>query len=292
MEFGKDRNDEKFMFLGKEWDAEKMLHLYIYNYMKKRGLHGAAETFAKETNIEMLELDYDEGLLTDWWELFWPKFCSRMTQQVEGNPQSSAQPPIKVALDMLAAMKSPKAGGSRQPLTGNLHVNNVMGQPPASVLQTFPGISQRRAGKHPMTTDTTSIPGKSAARAMGKGPLGFPPVKLLPTEITAVLPPGNPSHLQRPVTIQPPPQVVRAPQSVQLESTYPAGQDLAYSPAAPNTGEDKWKNQASNTRVRVEAIDGLGPDSFMSQVPASFFKLMQQEAQTQKRHWNPPTDKS
>lgn len=69
---------------------------------------------------------------------------------------------------MLSSLKR-----SQQLPTENLpeQVSNVMGQPPEVMSQAPQEMSQRRE--------------------KGKGPLGFPPVKLLPTEITPVPHPGN-----------------------------------------------------------------------------------------------------
>ncbi|KAL8113024.1 hypothetical protein AgCh_020371 [Apium graveolens] len=54
MASGKDSADKKYAF-GKGWDTGKMLQLCIYDRMKKKGLHNAAETFAKEVNLAMVE---------------------------------------------------------------------------------------------------------------------------------------------------------------------------------------------------------------------------------------------
>ncbi|XP_063944340.1 uncharacterized protein LOC108206616 [Daucus carota subsp. sativus] len=239
MEFCENLNDMKYMILGKERGAEEMLHLCIYNHMKRSGLHEVAETFAKEANIEMADLVHDERMLTDWWGIFWPQFGSRMAMQPGENPESSAQPSVKEALEILSSLNRTNVGIARAPPNGNpsQHVNNVMGQSPEGWFQTPPEDSQRRAGKHPMNTDTTSILGRSAAGEMGMGALMFPPVHFLPTEMTSGLHINKYSHLHMPGTIQPPlPQGFEAFRSIQLEPTYPAGQDWAYLPAATIAG--------------------------------------------------------
>lgn len=67
-----------------------------------------------------------------------------------------------------------------------MHVKNVVRQPPPpeGMFQPPPENSQlRRAGKRPLDIDTDTILGLSKK---GKGPLGFTPVKLHPSEVTCV----------------------------------------------------------------------------------------------------------
>ncbi|XP_074331141.1 uncharacterized protein LOC141668253 isoform X1 [Apium graveolens] len=93
MASGKDSADEKHAF-GKGWDSGKMLQLCIYDRMKKKGLHNAAEMFAKEVNLAMVEfVNFEEGLLQEWWEVFWPQFCSRKTN-IDEEAERSEQTPI------------------------------------------------------------------------------------------------------------------------------------------------------------------------------------------------------
>lgn len=91
------------------------------------------------------------------------------------------------ALEMLASLKR----SQQLPTENSPHVSNVVGQPPEGMSQAPQEMSQRSAGKRPMNIDTSSILGHSASKEKGKGPLGFPPVKLLPTEITPVPHSGN-----------------------------------------------------------------------------------------------------
>lgn len=66
-----------------------------------------------------------------------------------------------------------------------------MGPPSEGMWQDPLRISQRRAGKRPMDTEIASILGHSALKVKENGPLGFHPLKLLPTEIELVPHSGN-----------------------------------------------------------------------------------------------------
>ncbi|KAK1375330.1 hypothetical protein POM88_031523 [Heracleum sosnowskyi] len=268
-------NGVKYMFLGKERGAEEMLHLYIYNYLKKRGLDEAAKTFAEE----MLRLDCDDSLQKDWWYALWPELCSRMTKQPRWNLQSPAQSPLQEAVPVLESLRR------YQPPQ---HVRNVVGHPAEEVSQALQDMNQLRAGKLPMNTDSASILGHPGSKEKGKGLLGFPPAKLLPSEITLVQHSRNSSYQQMPGGTIQPPQIVGPYQSVQLEPTYPARQDLTYPPAAavvaaPVSGENKCRNQGSLMRIGVNAPDEPTPNSSRIQVPAVFFESMEQEAEQRER---------
>ncbi|XP_063941972.1 uncharacterized protein LOC108204645 isoform X3 [Daucus carota subsp. sativus] len=75
-------------------DSKKMLNHCIYNYMKEKGLHVAADVFAVEANLDLGELlDSDKDMLKDWWRLFWPQFSSRLANKARGNSRPSVQQP-------------------------------------------------------------------------------------------------------------------------------------------------------------------------------------------------------
>ncbi|XP_063941971.1 uncharacterized protein LOC108204645 isoform X2 [Daucus carota subsp. sativus] len=95
-------------------DSKKMLNHCIYNYMKEKGLHVAADVFAVEAN-----LDLGEYMLKDWWRLFWPQFSSRLANKARGNSRPSVQPSMDDVIAMLASSEKQGAIGSQQALGGN-----------------------------------------------------------------------------------------------------------------------------------------------------------------------------
>ncbi|KAK1370190.1 hypothetical protein POM88_036282 [Heracleum sosnowskyi] len=232
-------------------DAEKMLQHYIYNHMKRKNLHDVAEIYAQEANLESSQLARcEESLLTEWWESFWPTFCSRLSNEAGANAQSSGQPSMVNALSMLASLKNQGASSSQQtpmdpqqdvlpenhassllPLLdrnqqssyGLNNYCNLIAHSPAEFLSA-PGIYPRRTGKLPMNTVSDSILGQSAANpllvadAFGNECLGFAPVEFLPGQalvganmLYTMQPSGSQSHLQLPATMETPAQGTKEP---------------------------------------------------------------------------------
>ncbi|PWA34914.1 hypothetical protein CTI12_AA614580 [Artemisia annua] len=58
-----------------------LLDLYILDYMKKRGFHTAANTFAREARVSEEEPPVRDGLLSDWWGMLWDTHNSRLENQ-------------------------------------------------------------------------------------------------------------------------------------------------------------------------------------------------------------------
>ncbi|XP_042520738.1 transcriptional corepressor LEUNIG-like isoform X2 [Macadamia integrifolia] len=113
-----------------DWEADKMLNFYIHDYMVKRKLYKAAQTFKKEANIpsKTAALDCPEGFLVDWWSLFYDKYFYRELQQCEMNQQRLGQLPIEIDVAKMppAGMLAAQIGGGerlRHPLSKALPPN-------------------------------------------------------------------------------------------------------------------------------------------------------------------------
>ncbi|XP_073136239.1 uncharacterized protein [Henckelia pumila] len=74
-----------------DWDAQKMLDKYIHDYMIRKNLHTAAETFAKEADIspEPPAVNPPDGFLTEWWSLFWDVYSAKIPNQSEATKDSA-----------------------------------------------------------------------------------------------------------------------------------------------------------------------------------------------------------
>ncbi|XVE51362.1 hypothetical protein DITRI_Ditri02bG0034100 [Diplodiscus trichospermus] len=64
---------------GDDWDAEKMLDLYLHDYLVKKNMHETAAVFRKEAGIvnHSVVIDSPQGFLPEWWSLFYDIFASR-----------------------------------------------------------------------------------------------------------------------------------------------------------------------------------------------------------------------
>ncbi|XP_057948630.1 transcriptional corepressor LEUNIG_HOMOLOG-like [Malania oleifera] len=128
------------MASGDEWDAEKMLQLYVHDYMVKKNMHRTAEIFAREANVcnNPVVIDVPEGFLSEWWSIFYDLYASRQGNHHETGEQSSVKD---------AHMTETKPQSSN-PLAQQLEMN------------------QKRMGQFPTSTDHDKMLGQPAACMM------------------------------------------------------------------------------------------------------------------------------
>jgi len=65
------------------WEADKMLDVYIHDYLLKRNLLASAKTFMTEAKVstEPVAIDAPGGFLFEWWSVFWDIFISRTNEK-------------------------------------------------------------------------------------------------------------------------------------------------------------------------------------------------------------------
>ncbi|TKY54922.1 Transcriptional corepressor LEUNIG [Spatholobus suberectus] len=65
------------------WEADKMLDVYIYDYLMKRQLHASARIFQAEGNVstDPVVIDAPSGFLFEWWSVFWDIYIARASQK-------------------------------------------------------------------------------------------------------------------------------------------------------------------------------------------------------------------
>ncbi|XP_038997055.1 transcriptional corepressor LEUNIG_HOMOLOG-like isoform X2 [Hibiscus syriacus] len=74
-----------------DWDAEKILDLYLHDYLIKKNMHETAELFRQEAGIchrsvglfFLSAIDSPQGFLQEWWSLFYDIFSTRQTKVQE-----------------------------------------------------------------------------------------------------------------------------------------------------------------------------------------------------------------
>ncbi|PON61396.1 Guanine nucleotide-binding protein, beta subunit [Trema orientale] len=125
------------------WDPEKMLDLYLHDYMVKKKMHKAASTFKEEANIcdHSVEINTSEGFLYEWWSIFYDVYAIRqMEHQKEKPPEAPLQAMQMNGIDQQQNFHSMVPSlAMNQPIksenfpSGNVS-NNTMGFPAASLL--------------------------------------------------------------------------------------------------------------------------------------------------------------
>ncbi|GAB4828337.1 hypothetical protein Ancab_035332 [Ancistrocladus abbreviatus] len=65
------------------WEADKMLDVYIHDYFVKRKLHASAKAFQQEGKVstDPVAIDAPGGFLFEWWSVFWDIFIARSNEK-------------------------------------------------------------------------------------------------------------------------------------------------------------------------------------------------------------------
>ncbi|WVY90338.1 hypothetical protein V8G54_035852 [Vigna mungo] len=65
------------------WEADKMLDVYIHDYLVKRDLKASAEAFQAEGKVssDPVAIDAPGGFLFEWWSVFWDIFIARTNEK-------------------------------------------------------------------------------------------------------------------------------------------------------------------------------------------------------------------
>lgn len=65
------------------WEADKMLDVYIYDYLMKKKLHNTAKSFMTEGKVspDPVAIDAPGGFLFEWWSVFWDIFIARTNEK-------------------------------------------------------------------------------------------------------------------------------------------------------------------------------------------------------------------
>eukprot|EP00245_Coleochaete_scutata_P005445 TRINITY_DN1898_c0_g1_i1.p1 TRINITY_DN1898_c0_g1~~TRINITY_DN1898_c0_g1_i1.p1 ORF type:complete len:962 (+),score=206.18 TRINITY_DN1898_c0_g1_i1:183-3068(+) len=65
------------------WEADKMLDVYIYDYLLKRNLSASAKAFQTEGKVssDPVAIDAPGGFLFEWWSVFWDIFIARTNEK-------------------------------------------------------------------------------------------------------------------------------------------------------------------------------------------------------------------
>ncbi|GMP90405.1 hypothetical protein CsSME_00041553 [Camellia sinensis var. sinensis] len=154
------------------WEADKMLDVYIHDYLLKRKLHNSAKAFMTEGKVatDPVAIDAPGGFLFEWWSVFWDIFIAR-TNEKHSEPaaayietqQMKAREHQQLQMQQLQLLQQRNAQLQRRdpnhpPLGGPINAMNsegMMGQPSASVLAMK--MYEERM-KHPHSMDSETSP--------------------------------------------------------------------------------------------------------------------------------------
>ncbi|XP_076960895.1 transcriptional corepressor LEUNIG_HOMOLOG-like [Bidens hawaiensis] len=69
--------------MAQNWEADKMLDVYIHDYLLKRKMHASAKAFMTEGKVatDPVAIDAPGGFLLEWWSVFWDIFIARTNEK-------------------------------------------------------------------------------------------------------------------------------------------------------------------------------------------------------------------
>ncbi|KAI4296766.1 hypothetical protein L6164_036692 [Bauhinia variegata] len=120
---------------GNKWDPDKILKLYLHDYMIKKGMHETAAIFKKEADIDNspIVIDSPDGFLHEWWSIFYETYSSKQNNQKNG-PESSSKATQKTddRICIPPVISQPSTTKQRpQQLQISSNFNRTIGQPVA-----------------------------------------------------------------------------------------------------------------------------------------------------------------
>ncbi|XP_031502625.1 transcriptional corepressor LEUNIG_HOMOLOG-like isoform X2 [Nymphaea colorata] len=153
------------------WEADKMLDVYIYDYLLKRNLQNSAKAFMAEGKVaaDPVAIDAPGGFLFEWWSVFWDIFIARTNEKhsdvaaayIEAQQVKAREHQQQMQMQQLQIMQQRQAQLQRRDaghpsFTGSVNgmgSESLLGQSTASVLAAK--MYEERM-KHPNSMDPES----------------------------------------------------------------------------------------------------------------------------------------
>ncbi|OVA01601.1 WD40 repeat [Macleaya cordata] len=154
------------------WEADKMLDVYIYDYLLKRNLHASAKAFMTEGKVaaDPVAIDAPGGFLFEWWSVFWDIFIARTNEKhsevaaayIETQQIKAREHQQQLHMQQLQLMQQRHAhlqrrDGNHPSIGGPVNAINsegMLGQSTASVLAAKM-YEERMKHPHSMDSDTS-----------------------------------------------------------------------------------------------------------------------------------------
>lgn len=154
------------------WEADKMLDVYIHDYLLKRKLYASAKAFMAEGNVasDPVAIDAPGGFLFEWWSVFWDIFIARTnekhseaaaayieSQQIKAREQQQLQmQQLQLTQQHNAQLqcRDPNHPGLGSSMNA-MNYEGLVGQPSASELP-MKMFEERMKHPHSMDSETSS----------------------------------------------------------------------------------------------------------------------------------------
>ncbi|CAI8602016.1 unnamed protein product [Vicia faba] len=150
------------------WEADKMLDVYIYDYLVKKKLHNTAKSFMTEGKVspDPVAIDAPGGFLFEWWSVFWDIFIARTnekhsenaaayleTQQIKAKEQQLQMQQLQLMRHAQLQRRDPNHPPIGSPLNA-ITTEGGLGQSTATALAAKM-YEDRMKNSNPMDTETS-----------------------------------------------------------------------------------------------------------------------------------------
>ncbi|WJX11062.1 hypothetical protein P8452_01716 [Trifolium repens] len=150
------------------WEADKMLDVYIYDYLMKKKLHNTAKSFMTEGKVspDPVAIDAPGGFLFEWWSVFWDIFIARTNekhsenaaayleaQQIKAKEQQLQMQQLQLMRHAQLQKRDPNHPPIGSPLNA-ITSEGVLGQSTATALAAKM-YEDRMKSSNPMDTETS-----------------------------------------------------------------------------------------------------------------------------------------
>nr|XP_017246419.1 PREDICTED: transcriptional corepressor LEUNIG_HOMOLOG-like [Daucus carota subsp. sativus] len=125
----------------RDWDADKMLDAYIYDYLMAKKLHASAKAFKAERAVpnDPVVIGAPGGFLFEWWSLFWDSYTAKSNEAAALQTQQSRARENQQQLQLIQQQNAqlqrwdPSHSSHGVPVNA-MNSEGIMGQPSANFL--------------------------------------------------------------------------------------------------------------------------------------------------------------
>ncbi|XP_022980229.1 transcriptional corepressor LEUNIG_HOMOLOG-like isoform X3 [Cucurbita maxima] len=274
------------------WEADKMLDVYIYDYLVKKKLHATAKSFMNEGKVapDPVAIDAPGGFLFEWWSVFWDIFIARTNEKhseaaaayIEAQQMKQKEQQLQMQqLQLMRQAQLQRRDGTHPSLGGSLNAVNsegMLGQPTASALAAR--MYEERM-KNPNAMDSETSQPLLDARVM-KPATNHPGQLGNPGSVNAALQQMQ-TRGQQPTDIKPDVSMGGTQRSLPMDPSSVYGSGLMQSkPGIGNTGLNSGVNslplkgwplaQQQQLLAQVQAQGSLGSSPMYSDMDPQRFR--------------------
>uniref|UniRef100_A0ACD5VY33 Uncharacterized protein n=1 Tax=Avena sativa TaxID=4498 RepID=A0ACD5VY33_AVESA len=145
------------------WDPDKILDVYIHDYLVKRNLQNTAKAFQAEGNLspDPVAIDAPGGFLFEWWSVFWDIFISRTNDKHSELATSYIETQSIKAREQQSSLQQQQHAHSQQSpqqIQMQQHLLQRQQQEQQQKQQQHPQQQQRRNQKQQQRSDSSYLP--------------------------------------------------------------------------------------------------------------------------------------